>query len=413
MLDRIGKILEERVCDNCLGRQFAQLLSGWTNAERGRILRSALAFAIDAKIIDYAKIEPANFRHFIFRQNKDFEKLTEKDLRCSVCNDFFLKDVPKELAQKVAKLLKNIEFKTFLVGTQLSDDLLSREEKLWERIGIEHCEPIRAEINREVGKKLEKQLKKIADFKNPDVAVLIDLRTKKIKISINPIYIFGYYKKLVRGIPQCAWGTPKKYKTSVEQIVAKPVMTATAGADHKFHGAGREDIDARCLDWRPFVLEILKPKMRTIDLKKIVKQINKTKKVAVHGLKISDMTTVRRIKEITPDKSYRALVSVDRPVKNSDLKILKKLVGMISQRTPERVLHRRAERLRRREVKAIKWKFLKPKLIELTITGTSGLYIKELISGDNGRTKPSVSELLNRKAICKQLDVVKIQKVKL
>lgn len=37
-----------------------------------------------------------------------------------------------------------------------------------------------------------------------------------------------------------------------------------------------------------------------------------------------------------------------------------------------------------------------------------GLYIKELISGDDGRTNPSVSSILNKNCICKELDVLKI-----
>ena len=37
-----------------------------------------------------------------------------------------------------------------------------------------------------------------------------------------------------------------------------------------------------------------------------------------------------------------------------------------------------------------------------------GLYIKELISGDDGRTKPSVSSILNKNCICKELDVLKV-----
>jgi len=35
-----------------------------------------------------------------------------------------------------------------------------------------------------------------------------------------------------------------------------------------------------------------------------------------------------------------------------------------------------------------------------------GLYVKELISGDNGRTVPSFSSVLNTKALCLSLDVL-------
>jgi tRNA pseudouridine synthase 10 len=45
---------------------------------------------------------------------------------------------------------------------------------------------------------------------------------------------------------------------------------------------------------------------------------------------------------------------------------------------------------------------------ELKIFCDGGLYIKELINSDEGRTTPSVSELLNKKCICKFLDVLDV-----
>jgi tRNA pseudouridine synthase 10 len=46
------------------------------------------------------------------------------------------------------------------------------------------------------------------------------------------------------------------------------------------------------------------------------------------------------------------------------------------------------------------------KEIEAEIVGEGGLYIKELISGDEGRTNPSFSSILKSQARCIQLDVV-------
>ncbi len=37
-----------------------------------------------------------------------------------------------------------------------------------------------------------------------------------------------------------------------------------------------------------------------------------------------------------------------------------------------------------------------------------GLYIKELISGDEGRSQPNVSGILGVNAICAQLDVIEV-----
>lgn len=45
----------------------------------------------------------------------------------------------------------------------------------------------------------------------------------------------------------------------------------------------------------------------------------------------------------------------------------------------------------------------------LTIKTESGTYIKELISSDNGRTKPSISEILGMKCKVKELDVLGVE----
>lgn len=413
MISRIAKILEQPACDNCLGRQFGQLLSGYSNAERGKILRSALAFAIDSGELpetDMKKIDMSNFHECRFRFNKDVAKKTFGKKTCEICGGFFGR--LDGMAERAAKKLSKYGFNTFLIGTKVSGDLLQREEKLWENVGIEFCEPIRAEINREIGRRVERILGKKADLKKPDIAVLLDLESGKISLQINSLYIFGCYQKLVRGIPQSKWGTPHKYRTSVEEIIGKPLLRLAGGFDIKLHGSGREDIDALCIAWRPFVLEVLKPKKRSIDLKKAEKLIN-GKKVRVKGLKIVDLDAVQKIKEAKPDKTYKAVVKLEREIKKPDLMKLKQLVGTINQRTPKRVMHRRGNLLRKREVRGMKARWLGKKKFELTVKTQAGLYIKELVSGDEGRTRPSVSEILGQKAVCEKLDVTRIERIKI
>jgi len=403
-MEKAKMILEQPVCDHCLGRQFAQLLHGYSNDERGKVIRQKVAMSIDMENDNKEKdnIDMSNFSDFTFHniENK------EKKKKCSICENFF--DNIDKWAEKIAKEAKEIEFSTFLVGTKLSDSLLVAEENLWSEVGIDYCEPIKAEINREIGKRLEKIFSKTtkakAELKRPEVSFIIDLSTGKIDRQLNPVFFYGEYQKLKRGIPQTKW-PDGKYKTSVEQIIAKPFMTATKGTMHKLHGMGREDIDARCLGWRPFVLEILEPKKRKMDIKKLVKKIGK--QVKVRNMRPSMIDEVRKIKEAVPDKSYTAIVKCKEGFTKEDLKKLKKLKGEIKQWTPERVLHRRANLKRKRKVIKIEGKINKKDLI-LEVRGTSGLYIKELISGDNGRTKPSLSEILGKECKCKELDVVQI-----
>ena len=313
------------------------------------------------------------------------------------------------MTKKAESKLRKIDFNNFLVGSKVPEEILNKEEKLWEETGIEYVESIKSEINREIGKKLGFIFNKPTNFKNPDVVALTDFVNNKASLQINSLYILGYYQKLARGIPQSKWGTPGKYKTSVQEMVAKPLMKITHGKGNAFHGMGREDVDARCLGWRPFVIEITEPEKRFINLKQVQKQINKTKKIKVNKLKFSDKNTVVRIKSEKGDKTYRLIVVFDKPVEKKELRKLRALTGTMSQQTPIRVMHRRADLMRRRIVKEIKYKQINKKKIELTVKTSAGLYIKELVSGDNGRTKPSLSEILGVKATPKELDVIKIE----
>ncbi len=395
ILEKSAKILEIPVCNHCLGRQFAQLLHGYTNEERGKILRTAVAMSID-NLFSKNALDMSNFHGYGFYNIKS----ATKRKKCAVCNDIF--DELEKISEKIIK--KKVNFRTFLIGTKLSHELIEKEENLWEKVGIDFCEPIKAEINRELGKLIEKA-GYIYEPKRPDVNFILNVEQKNVTAEVNPLFIYGEYQKLVRGIPQTKWPSGK-YKTSVEQIIAKPFMKVTGGKAHKLHGCGREDINARCLGWRPFVLEIIEPKKRNIDVKETARKV--VKKIKLRGMRFSDIVEVRKIKEVRYDKTYRAIVKC----KNLDRKDLKKLTAIkeIRQRTPSRVIHRRADLWRKRKVISLKTKYINKKTFELTVRTEAGLYVKELISGDKGRTQPSVSSVLVQNCVCKELDVLTIHK---
>ncbi len=398
--EKAHRILQQPVCDRCLGRQFAQLLSGYTNQERGKLLRTLIAMSIDKEGYSGA-IDISNFRDFKFYK---LDAKPEKK-KCAVCDGIF--DTLDKTADKVVKAGKKYEYSTFLVGTKISFDLISREESLWERVGIDYCEPIKAELNREIGKLVEKKGK--ASFHSrPDMNFLVTIPENKVDMQINPIFIYGEYQKNIRGIPQTKWPS-KKYKTSIEQIIAKPYMKVTAGSGHKLHGLGREDIDARCLGWRPFILEILEPKKRKMDIKKLSKKVGRG--IKVRKPRMSNISEVRTLKEERADKTYTAMVMCEN-IKKKDLAKLKILLKSIKQKTPERVIHRRADKYRFRKVRSIKTIYINKKKFRITVRCEAGLYVKEMISGDNGRTNPSISSILGQTCMCKDLDVLAIHRKK-
>jgi len=416
-MEKVGMILKlGYVCDHCLGRQFAQLLEGYSNDERGRILRKAFLMQADAeRSIDIDKSNITERFHSEELKKEEFrkEELKKGELKkrkiqpkCIVCNGLF--DDLDRWVKKIKNALRTTEFSTFLVGTKLSSSLITNEEKLWEKVGIDFCEPLKAELNREIGKKVEKEFGKKADLKRPDINIILNFATGRVKIEKNPLFIYGEYQKLRRGIPQTKW--PEKYKTSVEQIIARPFIKKTKGIGHKMHAAGREDIDARCLGWRPFVLEIIEPvkRLNRVILKNIAKQLNNKKSVKVRRVRFSNIAEVRTLKEARFYKSYRALVETKDEIKRSDLRKLKQLIGIIKQQTPTRVLHRRSNRTRKRKIMSLKAKYIDKRHFLMEIKTEAGTYIKELISGNNGRTRPSVAFLLNTPAKCKELDVTKI-----
>ncbi len=437
-LSKANKLIElnnGNICNNCLGRKFSDIIDSSQangNELRGKLLRKELSHESD----NYAKKS---------------DNPTEKEIKCETCNDIILKTfkniengkILERIAGKIDYL--NLDFDTFLIGSKIPEEILNRDEWLNDALDLD-VENIKKEINREIGKSVEKYLNKEVNFDNPDIVIMVDLRkilenednnqeppenleNLKIRIQINPIFIEGKYKKLIRGIPQTKWpcrkckgkgcdecnGTGKQYPESVEELISQIVLKETRGYEAKFHGAGREDIDVRMLgSGRPFVLEIKEPKIRKLNLKDIAEEVNKHSKGKTEyaNLKFTERKRKAEIKVSSPDtfKVYRALVECDDNITEEQLaKIKEKLENTtIDQQTPQRVAHRRADKIRQREVKELSTKILSPNTFELTVKTQGGLYIKELISSDDNRTIPSVSEILKIKAICKELDVIEV-----
>ncbi len=388
ILDKGERILKKYdICDECLGRQFGQLITGLTNTQRGEAIRDYVRLFSKEKIKEYKN--------------------------CQICGDFFKKT--KEVVESIERETRDFEFKDILIGVVLPEDLMIKEEELWEYAGIDYCEGIKTNISRVIGKELKKKLNR----KNPEMEIILDLQNNQIKLNIRSLFIYGKYNKY-KEMPQTKWiclncngvgcskcgNKGKLYETSVEEEIGKVILKETKGDGTKFHGAGREDIDALCYGWREFIIEIINPRKRTINLEKITKEINKNKAIEVKDLRFSNKKEVVNIKNKENSKEYEALVEVEGGIRKEDLEKIKSLNGVkINQQTPKRVSHRRADKIRKRKIENIKAEIKNEELI-LTITAQSGTYIKEFVSGDEGRTRPSVSSVLGKKTKVKKLKVI-------
>ncbi len=398
---KINEITKGRICDHCLGRKFSKELEGPGNPLRGEKIRNLL---------------------------RESDKIVDIDAPCYVCQDLF-QEIDDKLIQAIIEKIKdlNLEFSSFVVGCKLPLEIIDRDEKLNQNLEVV-VEGIKKEVNREIGKLLEKHLKQEVDFDDPQIVIMVNFKRKKpsFKIQINPLFLEGRYLKLVRGIPQTKWPcrkckgrgceqcgfTGKMYNESVEELISPAVLEKTQGTGSKFHGAGREDIDVKMLGkGRPFVIEIKEPRKRNLNLKNLSQEINKRcqGKVKVLQLKYAKKFRKAQIKTTssTTSKTYQARVKLNKAISEDKLKNLQKLT-LIKQRTPLRVSHRRADKFRFREVKNIKAGMISSDELELIIKTEGGLYIKELISGDKGRTIPNVSEVLGTPARCVELDVLEV-----
>jgi len=152
-----------------------------------------------------------------------------------------------------------------------------------------------------------------------------------------------------------------------------------------------------------------------VDLTALEAEINEKAggRVAVHLTGWADRKTVQSLKSDKAHKKYRILVETDGPVAPDEFRAaLDQLKGVtIRQRTPLRVAHRRADKVRERGVLDIRCTGAQDDRYWVEVVGEAGLYIKELVSGDNDRTQPSLARILGRTARVVSLDVVLVETV--
>lgn len=394
-LEIAGRALQRPLCNHCLGRLFAKLTTGMANDQRGAIVRS---------LVPGAAPDPGS-------------------AGCDVCRGLF-DEIPK-FADIAVRSSAGYEFSTFLVGTKVDAELLEREEQLWAEVGARETETLKSELNREIGKQVEARLQKPVDFTNPDMVYLVDTRFDRVETSVAPLFVYGRYRKFSREIPQTRWpcrdcrgkGCPRcggkgvMYEKSVQDLTGPVVMRHAQGEEDFFHGMGREDIDARMLgNGRPFVAEVRRPRVRTLDLTKVQEEINTSAGglVEVEGLRPSSRAEMRAIKESTHSKTYRVRVRFQHDFDHGKVNDIVRVLAEnpISQQTPNRVSHRRADLERIRAVRSFRAESVEGLEAVFVVEADSGTYIKELMHGDEGRTRPSVAEVVGVPCEVLSLDVI-------
>ncbi len=469
----IDLLRSSSICNECIGRQFSYLGTATSNFERAHavllgitmechLILSKTTFEERITLYDQNPIEildllakKADFvpAKKIIDQFKDkkflFSTLSisseKNEFKCHLCDNLLLPKSISEIYKLIDLKARNYEFTDFLIGTHLNAAQADKEDEFRARFNLRNGESFKANLNRLIGKKLQEFWEKQPKYEQPGLMITINLE-KNGKTDINlrslPLYFRGRYKKWVRNLPQTHWhcfecrgkgfnkftkkvctecgGTGDKYPSSIHDLIGNEFIKATKGETALFHGAGREDIDARCLgSGRSFIIEIRNPKIRNVDLIEVVQFLNEKNKFKIFVDSListtkKDIAEIKRLSEFLR-KNYNALVYFAQPISENEFeKKLQKAEeilndSIINQRTPLRVVHRRSDKTRKKKIYSITGKYVDSRHGFFKINSQGGTYIKELIHGDDGRTNPSLSKIFGYSMLCVELDVVEIE----
>jgi len=345
---------------------------------------------------------------------------------CRVCEDRWDLDVWVGLA---AEALAPYEHATFQAGTVFPVECEAVERE-WKHLNPEVGDTIRTEANRMLAPALAARLGTEAVTEGrPDVVVSVDTRFWTAAARANSVFLAGRYTKHRRDLPQTHWPCKRcqgsgcyecddsgvMYPDSVEDCIGQPARAAFGAEGYSFHGAGREDIDALMLgSGRPFVLELHDSKNRTVDLEALARVVNETtpsRGTGVAGLRMTEKAEVAAIKDGAYDKRYLAHCEAEADLSREQVEAACAAMtgAVLEQRTPERVSHRRADLVRRRTIHAMALEaFSDARHFSVDVLADAGAYIKEMVSGDEGRTTPSLSGTLGVPVRVALLDVVEI-----
>jgi tRNA pseudouridine synthase 10 len=416
-------LLEVPLCDRCLGRMFALLGRGLSNAERGRAIKTMLLMAVHRGIREGSE----GYRELLEKlapnmgdvASKLYQEVFGRRLEarsCFICGSK-LDSMLEAAAERASQLLREIDVRGFLVAARVDRDVKFREDELKRRFQLGYAESIAAEVRREVSKRIQAVLGLKPDFDKPDVVVVVDVPSGNVELQLMPLLIEGVYWKVSRRVSQSAWITrrgERRYPFSVEDGLFS--LAELYDAENVIlHASGREDADARMLGTgRPFIVELKKPRKRRVGLDEATATANRYASGLVEYRLVREARRgdVERVKGEVQRRAklYKALVVVEDGVSDEELRMLEEFFRgrSIRQRTPRRVRHRRPDVVRERVVFEVSTRRISRRVFDAYILAEGGLYIKELVDGDGGDTTPSFAEKLGREAYCAELDVLAV-----
>lgn len=308
------------------------------------------------------------------------------------------------------------EFRSYLVGTRAPSTFEGGA-----------AEAYRKSANRTLGNALGMAWEgaRLPEFRRPEAHIFVRPEKGEVEVKACPLFVYGRYRKHSRDLAQTPYhcpicrgrgcancgGTGRMVARSLSEILL-PVLVEAAGAEEGiFKGCGREDGDVRMLGaGRPFVVELRRPRRRSLDWDGLARKASSAAAEfpLLYPVAIGDG---ERVPAAHGPKRYLALVEVEGGATAADAdRVAAALRGAtLAQRTPERVARRRADLVRERKILDASAILLPDGAIELSVRTEAGAYIKEMVTGDGGRTTPSCTSILGRPCACAALDVLEVE----
>nr|AFK24871.1 THUMP domain-containing protein [uncultured archaeon] len=328
--------------------------------------------------------------------------------QCYICRG--LMDDLDSIADRIIDVIKDYEFKTFLIGATLPTQIYEREDAMRARLKIRGRESVKNQLTRELGMRLARLTKKKVEYMKPDItaSLIIDKENNvDVAIKSRPLALFGRYVKRSRGLPQkqdkcpdcegkgcgsCSY-SGLSGDGSIEGIIAKGLMKMTGGQAPKFSWIGSEDRSSLVLGTgRPFYAHIFSPKKRKLLRSRIVG----------NGITVT-LKVIEDEPELQPRFKVKTKIHTkcEKGLSKEDIKKLNLLAGAeVSFKNRARTATKKIHSARARRISDSQF--------VLTMVADGGLMIKQFVGGEE-YMEPNISEILGAKCECVTFDILGVE----
>lgn len=398
LIETIERVLEKYpLCDRCLGRLFGLLGRGLSNRERGRSLKTALLLSILYRegreapgLVERLRVLAQNSGEPFTTYLKMLYNIDTEPLRCHVCGSR-IEEYIEEYSSRITEILGREGLRRFLLGVRVPREVLEREEALAREFGIETWESIKRELKREIGKRVRDRGYE-PDFEDPEVVLTIDLGTGAVTLHYpSVLYMVRVWKRergyLVRGA-----------RGSLEDILGER-LSLYQPAYVRIHLMARDSRRYRIVgEGVVAVLEIHSPRRGRPSIRELREVVGDTGPFEIEYVSRVDRTDIHEIENRFSRVVYIVRVSSDRDIERG---AVERAVDMyrnaipVVQKTPSRLVSRGVpETIRRGVVSILDYEIVSPREAVFRLSMDRRLYVEEFVSGDGGRTEPSLSSIL-------------------